>query len=120
MPWTETDTQKQRPHFDRDDTSGQWSMGEIWSADFKRQFKTGDGRDCFPLTVAGPLQSHAPALQGAAFGSHRRRQARLSLECLELPTRAPPLASASVEPGAPTPKLDEAFDFDQTASYEEA
>jgi hypothetical protein len=24
---------------------------EIWPADFKGQFKTGDRRDCFPLTV---------------------------------------------------------------------
>ncbi len=27
---------------------------EIWPADFKGQFKTGDGKDCFPLTVTDP------------------------------------------------------------------
>jgi len=46
--------------------------------------------------------------------------ARAILECLELPPRAPPLAPASAGPRAPTPNIDEAFDFDQTPLYEEA
>jgi len=46
--------------------------------------------------------------------------ARAIPECLELPARAPPLAPASAEPPAPTPNTDEAFDFDQTPTYEEA
>ena len=41
-------------------------------------------------------------------------------ESLELPPRAPPLAPASAEPRAPSLHIDEAFDFDQTALYEEA
>jgi hypothetical protein len=48
--------------------------------------------------------------------------ARRILECLELPTRAPPLEPASriddpVEPGES--QQDIAWDFDQTPTYEE-
>ena len=46
--------------------------------------------------------------------------ARAILECLERPARAPPLEPASAEPRAPTPNIDEAFDFDQTPRYEDA
>ena len=38
---------------------------DLWSADFKGQFKTGNGRYCYPLTVGAP---------GRHAGVHRARQ----------------------------------------------
>ena len=46
--------------------------------------------------------------------------ARAILECLALPPRAPPMAPARSEARAPTLGIDDAFDFDQTPSYEDA
>ncbi len=41
------------------------------------------------------------------------------LECVGLPPRAPPIAAARAEPGAVSPDLGDAFDFDQTPASEE-
>jgi transposase InsO family protein len=33
-------------------TSQMLAPNDVWSADYKGQFRTGDGRYCYPLTVA--------------------------------------------------------------------
>ena len=50
--------------------------------------------------------------------------ARANFDCLDLPARAPPLASAPTEISSPDPTCDgsfgdEPFDFDQTSPFEE-
>lgn len=37
---------------------------DVWSADFKGEFKTGDGRYCFPLTVADGFSRYLLGCQG--------------------------------------------------------
>jgi transposase InsO family protein len=36
----------------------------LWSADYKGQFKTGDGRYCYPLTVADGFSRYLLGCQG--------------------------------------------------------
>jgi hypothetical protein len=42
----------------------------VWTADFKGQFKTGDGRYCYPLTVADGFSRFLLACQGLAGTLH--------------------------------------------------
>ncbi len=44
---------------------------ELWSADYKGQFKTGDGQWCYPLTVMDHASRYLLACQGLT-GTHRR------------------------------------------------
>ena len=76
-----------------------------WAALLQRVFAV----DALRCPRCGSTLRVLAAIEDAAI-------ARAILECLELPARAP----ASAEPRAPTPNLDEAFDFDQTPTYEEA
>jgi hypothetical protein len=80
-----------------------------WAALLQRVFAV----DALRCPRCGSTLRVLAAIEDAAI-------ARAILECLELPARAPPLAPASAEPRAPTPNPDEAFDFDQTPTYEEA
>ena len=53
---------------------------DLWTSDFKGQFRTGDGRYCYPLTVA---DLHSRLLLGCdALGSTQGREARPCFERL--------------------------------------
>ena len=77
-------------------TSSMLAPNDLWSADFKGQFKTGNGRYCYPLTVAdgfsryllgcqaqfdrsatGEARVHpaVPGVRPAQENSHRQRRA---------------------------------------------
>ena len=61
----------------------------IWSADFKGQFKTLDGRYCYPLTVQDGFSRYLLAcqgLEGTTYSASRRVFTRLFRE-FGLPTR---------------------------------
>ena len=45
-------------------TSSILAPNDLWSADFKGQFKTGDGRYCYPLTVADGFSRYLLGCQG--------------------------------------------------------
>jgi transposase InsO family protein len=45
---------------------------EIWTADFKGQFRTGDGVYCYPLTVADGYSRYLLGCQGLAGPTHAR------------------------------------------------
>src|SRR5262249_39840422 len=47
---------------------------DVWSADYKGQFRTGDGRYCYPLTVADGFSRHL--LGGQALASTAAAQAK--------------------------------------------
>jgi putative transposase len=40
---------------------------EVWSADFKGHFKTGDGRYCYPLTSTDGYSRFLPGAQALSF-----------------------------------------------------
>jgi transposase InsO family protein len=44
---------------------------DLWSADFKGQFKTGNGRYCYPLTVADGFSRYLLGCQASMWGSRR-------------------------------------------------
>ena len=44
---------------------------DVWSADFKGQFKTGDGIYCYPLTVADGFSRYLLGCQGL-LSAHAR------------------------------------------------
>ena len=43
---------------------------QVWTVDFKGQFKTGNGRYCYPLTVADGFSRHIFACEGMLSPSH--------------------------------------------------
>jgi putative transposase len=45
-------------------TSSMLAPNDLWSADFKGQFKTGNGRYCYPLTVADGFSRYLLGCQG--------------------------------------------------------
>jgi putative transposase len=47
---------------------------EIWTADFKGQFRTGDGRDCYPLTVADGFSRFLLGCQALRHPTHALSQ----------------------------------------------
>ena len=51
---------------------------QVWPADFKGQFKTRDGRYCFPLTVTDHFSRSLLLCQGLRVREDRGRQARRS------------------------------------------
>ena len=48
-------------------TSSILAPNDLWSADFKGQFKTGNGRYCYPLTVTDGFQPLSAGLPGTQF-----------------------------------------------------
>jgi putative transposase len=44
---------------------------DVWSADYKGQFRTGDGRYCYPLTVADGFRPLSVGLPGAGIDGRR-------------------------------------------------
>jgi transposase InsO family protein len=61
---------RQRPHPGRP-TTAITRPNAIWSADFKGQFRTGDGHYCYPLTVQDAYSRYLLACQGLA-GTQRQ------------------------------------------------
>ena len=51
-------------------TTPMTAPNEIWCADFKGEFKTGDGRYCYPLTVTDGYSRFLLACQGRASTAH--------------------------------------------------
>jgi transposase len=49
----------------------------LWCADFKGEFKLGDGRYCYPLTVTDPRLAISAALRSARVHARRSRHHRL-------------------------------------------
>src|SRR5262245_28013080 len=47
-------------------TSQILAANDVWSADYKGQFRTGDGRYCYPLTVADGFSRYLLGCQGAS------------------------------------------------------
>src|SRR5258708_102311 len=47
-------------------TSQILAPNDVWSADYKGQFRTGDGRYCYPLTVADGFSEREPTLAAEA------------------------------------------------------
>ncbi len=47
------------------------SPNQIWTADFKGEFKTLDGRLCYPLTIADAYSRYLLAVEGLAGPRHR-------------------------------------------------
>src|SRR5438046_1532008 len=50
---------------------------DVWSADYKGQFRTGDGHYCYPLTVADGFSRYLLGLSGAELHGRRWGQAGL-------------------------------------------
>jgi len=46
---------------------------DLWTADFKGHFRTGDGEYCYPLTVADLHARYLLACQGPALDANARR-----------------------------------------------
>ena len=44
--------------------TGMLAPNDVWSADYKGQFRTGDGRYCYPLTVADGFSRYLVGCQG--------------------------------------------------------
>ena len=79
---------RRRPHPGRP-TAPFDAPNAIWSADFKGQFKTLDGRYCYPLTVQDGFSRYLLAcqgLEGTTYSASRRVFTRLFRE-FGLPTR---------------------------------
>ena len=56
-------------------TSPILAPNDVWCADFKGQFKTGDGLYCYPLTVTDDYSRYPARLPGAALDERGRGQA---------------------------------------------
>ena len=55
---------------------------QVWPADFKGQFKTGDGRYCYPLDRHGSLQPHPVGVSGPAVSRRAPRPCRVLSGCV--------------------------------------
>jgi putative transposase len=55
-------------------TSAMDQPNAVWTADFKGQFKTGDGRYCYPLTVIDGYSRYLLACEGLLHVSHAATQ----------------------------------------------
>jgi len=93
---------RKRPHPGRP-TAPFLAPNSIWSADFKGQFKTRDGRYCYPLTVQDGFSRYLLACQGlpgTVYSSSKRVFTKLFRE-YGLPERirsdnGPPFASVAL------------------------
>ena len=54
-----------------------WRPNDVWCADYKGQFRTGDGRYCYPLTVTDGFSRYLLGCQGLQLHGGRGGQARL-------------------------------------------
>src|SRR5262245_6223700 len=60
------------------------TANEVWSIDFKGQFRTGDGQYCYPLTVLDDASRYllgCQALPRTELGLSRRALARIFAQC---------------------------------------
>ena len=80
---------------------------DVWSADFKGQFKTGDGIYCYPLTVTDGFSRFLLGCQGAALDLRALTRSRCSRGCSR--STACPSASAPTTACPSPPPRSHAF-----------